>query len=111
MKYIHLRRIQKTLLSTGGVTIAYNSIKKGSYTEHTISFAVCSEKDNYCKRTGRDKALDRFVKGHTYKLESTSNQPIYEILQGIEEFFDNNIYLDYLDKKTMKILKKECHGL
>lgn len=113
MKYIHIRPKDKNKkpLPRGGITIAYHSNNKDYYDEQTISFAVCSEKDNYCKRTGRDKALDRFLKGNTYKFETTPKHTINDILDCLEEFFENKIYLDFLDKKTMKILKKECHGL
>jgi len=111
MKYIHIRRRDKykTPLPTGGLTIAYKTNFNPDYEEQTISFAVCSESDNYCKRTGRDKALDRFLKGHTYKFETTKDNRINDILDNLEEFFNNQIYLDFLDKKTMKILKKELH--
>lgn len=47
----------------GGVTLAY-IVQEDSNGKHLeISFAQCSDKDNYCKKTGREVALDRYIKG------------------------------------------------
>lgn len=58
MKFYHYHPRQK-----GGVTLCWNiqETSNGKFLE--IAFAQCSDKDQYCKKTGRDLCLDKYLKG------------------------------------------------
>jgi len=47
----------------GGITIAYEIAETNQGKTLLLSFAQCSKKDYYCKRTGRDRALDKYIMG------------------------------------------------
>jgi hypothetical protein len=71
MRILHVRNHEfngKTLRSSptakGGMTIAYENNKHIV----TIATAVVSEKDCYCKKTGRELAMQRFADGMTVML-------------------------------------------
>ena len=106
MKYIHLRRYNGTQrLATGGVTIAFTNIQQGESTVHLASFAVCSEKDNYCKKTGRDEALNRYIEGQYITCKVIPEIPIVtQILDTFEEHL--SVKFHRLNKADFKILKK-----
>ena len=112
MKYIHIRRkIKGNPVPCGGVTVAYKTEERYTHDVHTVSLAVCSERDNYCKRTGRDKAVARFLEGTFYTIQTDpDDETIPQILDTLEELFSNHILLDHLDKISMKALKREVHN-
>ena len=112
MKYIHIRRkIKGNPVPCGGVTVAYKTEERYTHDVHTVSLAVCSERDNYCKRTGRDKAVARFLEGTFYTIQTDpDDETIPQILDTLEELFSNHILLDHLDKISMKALKREEHN-
>lgn len=103
MKYIHIRRRlpDDTPAPTGGLTIAYTKPKDG-FVE--ISFAVCSDKDNYCKQTGRDKALDRFIQNNKMYFDETLCKTVEDIIYTFEDFFDLSV--DLANKQYFKEIKK-----
>ncbi len=57
MKFYH--HINPT--NKGGVTIAYEIVESNKGKSLVFSFAQCSKKDYYCKRIGRDRALDKYI--------------------------------------------------
>lgn len=53
MKYYH--HINKN--GKGGITLGYELIEHSQGKSLAISFAQCSNKDNYCKKRGKELAL------------------------------------------------------
>jgi hypothetical protein len=83
IKYIHLRRrhpLYGTLEATGGVTVAYeltgeppdpvvfNPNRAPRMVEYT--YAICSPKDHYTRKIGRDIARGRLVTEHQQGVHS-----------------------------------------
>lgn len=110
MKYVHCRvwndpteqtAYLTTLSPKGGLTLAC----KLENQKIKVGIAVCSEKDAYCKRTGRDKALERFLNNKTITID-LDYFDIDEILEAIQAQNNNKIFLDILTKNTIKKLKK-----
>ncbi len=71
MRILHVRNVAFSVktgshvaVAKGGMTIAYESNKHVV----TIATAVVSEKDCYCKKTGRELAMQRFADGMTVML-------------------------------------------
>ncbi len=64
MKFFHY--IPKS--KRGGVTIAHELIEHNQGKTLVLAFAQVSDKDTYCKKIGRDVALNNYVKGNTLKL-------------------------------------------
>lgn len=71
MRFLHVRNKvfnnkvgDYVLAPKGGMTIAYTSNKHVV----TLATAVVSERDCYCKKTGRDLAKVRFEEGMTVML-------------------------------------------
>lgn len=64
MKFFHY--IPKS--KRGGVTIAHELIEHNQGKTVIFSFAQVSDKDAYCKKVGRDIALNNYIKGNTIKL-------------------------------------------
>lgn len=64
MKFYH----HPGLNNKGGVTVAYiiQQTEKGKFVEFAL--AQCSDKDNYCRKTGREVALDRYIKGQIFSI-------------------------------------------
>jgi len=65
-------RIRRIIVEKGnrkmGVTIAYTEdLEMGKY---TCAFSFLSPEDNHCKRIGREKAIERFVKGETVEVDA-----------------------------------------
>lgn len=62
MKFIHLRSGTK-----GGYTIAYEKVDSPEQYDslYRWSYAQCSNKDNYCKKIGRDIAMGRIMAGQS----------------------------------------------
>ena len=63
MKFMHIRCYkQGTQLPSarGGVTIAFKKDEKGDL--YKVAYAVCSEKDNYCKKPDVTKPPNIFSK-------------------------------------------------
>lgn len=121
MKYIHLRifndpalirnnrKVRSFPKAHGGITIAY---QKQNNNEYKVAFAICSEKDNYCKRTGRDEATKHMLNGKTITmhLNNVSSKPL-QIIDNLERHYKYKITLDHIGKESMKILKKALHDL
>ena len=65
-KFVHIRKIDEfgTLLPTGGLTVAYSLVPWVGDNEYDIVFnvAMCSVKDLYCHKTGREVAVERLNK-------------------------------------------------
>ncbi len=64
MKFFHY--IPKS--KRGGVTIAHELIEHRQGKTVIFAFAQVSDKDAYCKKIGRDIALNNYIKGNTIKL-------------------------------------------
>lgn len=77
----------------GGVTIAHELIEHNQGKTLILAVAQASDKDNYCRRTGRDVALDNYINGHITKLVVKGSRK--NIQQRIEQylvFFAESIY-------------------
>lgn len=88
MKFFHWNPYHK-----GGVTIAYelHTTKQGHYIQMAV--AQCSKKDVYCKQTGRDVAIDRFVNNQTFILTvKGSTKAIKRRISNTLAAFANSIW-------------------
>jgi len=52
----------------GGITLCYELIEHSKGKAIAISFAQCSKKDQYCKKTGRALAAKRMMEGDMFAL-------------------------------------------
>ncbi len=52
----------------GGVTIAHELIEHNQGKTLVLAVAQASDKDNYCRRVGRDIALDNYINGRTFRI-------------------------------------------
>lgn len=73
MQFIHLRWFDKktgNLLPKGGVTATYSLVYDNSTTSvfANIAVAKCQDVDVFCKRLGREKALERYHRGSTWSV-------------------------------------------
>jgi len=64
MKFFHYIPPSKK----GGVTIAHELIEHNQGKTLIIAVAQASDKDNYCRRTGRDVALDNYINGKVFSF-------------------------------------------
>ena len=64
MKFFHYIPFTKK----GGVTIAHELIEHNQGKTLVLAIAQASDKDNYCRRTGRDIALDNYINGRVFNL-------------------------------------------
>jgi hypothetical protein len=81
VKFIHLRRIVDADLADvdmhGGATVAF----KQNGREVIYAVARCTDRDNYCRRTGRIIAAGRLLKGQ--KITAVVLEPeesIYDVV-------------------------------
>lgn len=76
----------------GGVTLAYEVAENHQGKTLLISFAQCSKKDYYCKRTGRDRALNKYIDGNiTAIVVKGSIGSIKNRIQAYLPFLASNI--------------------
>lgn len=63
----------------GGCTLAYDIIHHEKGKKIVIAVAQVSKKDYYCKKTGRDIATARYLKGETqsFVIKSKKNMDIF----------------------------------
>lgn len=73
--------------SLGGFTVVYHQAKRNSFV--TLSTAVCSSKERYCRKIGKSLAVDNFVAGKTITLPVPKWTSAPRV---IEAFFDIGIY-------------------
>ena len=64
MKFFHYIPQSKK----GGVTIAHELVEHNEGKTLIFSIAQVSDRDNYCRRTGRDIALDNYIQGRTFSI-------------------------------------------
>lgn len=64
MKFFHYIPASKK----GGITIAHELIEHNQGKTLILAIAQASDKDNYCRRIGRDIALDNYINKRTFKL-------------------------------------------
>jgi hypothetical protein len=68
-RLIHMRywedAEQTSARNRGGVTIAYHLLDNG---HAFVAFSRCSDKDNFCKKTGRNIAIGRLQSGHCWHI-------------------------------------------
>ena len=110
MKFMHIRCYKQGAQlpsARGGVTIAFQKDKKGDL--YKVAYAVCSEKDNYCKKTGRDEATNPLLENKLIFVEVDESHSICgQIIDTLEAYFDYKVLFDgRFDKKAMKLLKQE----
>lgn len=80
INYAHIRPSSDS--RSGGLTIAYTNLEKGSTGEVTYAIARCSPKDNFSRRLGRRIAEGRLDKGMSDKVYSNSSK-YADIVQAI----------------------------
>jgi hypothetical protein len=85
-KYVHLRyhQLDESIHNMGGVTIAYRIDDANKQVQWT--YVVCSEKDNFCRFTGRHMAEDKFGEGEYY---------LYNF-----DLFDVKVFLSHAKRKV-----------
>lgn len=64
MKFFHYIPPSKK----GGVTIAHELIEHNQGKTLILAVAQASDKDNYCRRIGRDVALDNYIQGKVFSI-------------------------------------------
>lgn len=64
MKFFHYIPASKK----GGVTVAHELIEHNQGKTLVLAVAQASDKDNYCRRVGRDIALDNYINGRTFRI-------------------------------------------
>jgi hypothetical protein len=76
IRYLHVR---KENLQKGGTTVAYE------VDDDTIRFAVakCSDRDNYCRKTGRSIATGRLNANKDRTIAYMRGAPIEAILRNL----------------------------
>lgn len=78
VEYIHIRYPSEDdeleLSGKGGATIAYRPTPDNEGVEFGI--AICSDRDNYCKRIGRDISLGRLLSGDREILPITGPRTV-----------------------------------
>ncbi len=119
LKFIHIRRFKydpafvfrDEISPKGGITIGYTKPDRKGYRK--VAVAVCSEKDAYCRKTGREKVIERFKDGKYFTVRVDDyDQPgwvVDDILDAIEERFSYQIRFDELEVK--REWKKVKHAL
>jgi len=115
MKFMHIRMHRYQPWNSdiptphGGVTIAY---QKQDDDKYKVALAVCSEKDNYNKRTGRDEATKHMLDGKFITLQLHNNSAkTTQILQHLEQHFKYHILFRYLNRESMKFIKRAINDL
>lgn len=76
VKFLHLRVKDS---QKGGQTIAYKVLGQSV----AFSSAMCSDRDNYCRKTGRAIATGRLNAGKNTQINCDPTKPIDAILQEI----------------------------
>ena len=64
MKFFHYIPASKK----GGVTVAHELIEHNQGKTLVLAVAQASDKDNYCRRVGRDIALDNYINSRTFRI-------------------------------------------
>ena len=88
MKFIHFHPEPK-----GGVTIAYEILTHEN--GHTLKFAIAqvSNKDCYCKQTGRDVSLNNYIQGKTFSITvKGSGKKLMHRMEIYLNYLANSIY-------------------
>lgn len=81
VKFFHIRNLTPygDVSNNGGMTVAYQAKDK----EIAYAVAVCSKKDNFCKKTGRDLAFSRLL-GNSLKIQLPRvERDVESFLRGI----------------------------
>lgn len=89
----------------GGTTLAmqqiepwyFDTLEPGTFFELSIGKAKCSVKDNYCKKTGRDLALERMKPRRVTVLDV-----IYGIVI-LKDEKDNSVYHMVKNEKSTRV--------
>lgn len=80
-KFVHIRNYMEdgSVSSKGGYTIAYDPLTNDSF---AFAVAKCHEKDNFNKKTGRNKAAGRLKSKNLWDVHvgCTSEQQFVEYL-------------------------------
>lgn len=86
VRFLHIRNLHNEnngddsyISCKGGTTIAYEM--EGTFVR--FSTAKCSERDNYCRKTGRTIATGRLNAGKHSLVPFLDNKPIDAILREI----------------------------
>lgn len=82
IRFLHIRRMAGSAhgpLGKGGMTVAYE------VDDDTIRFAVakCSQRDNYCRKTGRAIATGRLNANKDHTIVHMIGTPIEAILRNL----------------------------
>ena len=75
----------------GGATVAYRREPNGSF---SYAVALCSDRDNFNRRIGRDISLGRLVKGPAVVVPEQTLDEWLEILDNVDIAFE--AYMDEL---------------
>lgn len=89
MKFYHF--IPKN--NIGGVTLCHDLIEHNQGKTLKIAIAQASDKDHYCRRTGRDIALDNYINGRSLSIVVKGSKK--NIQKRIEEQLWNIAYSIY----------------
>lgn len=112
--YIHLRQQGKKMLTS--LTIAYLLTSANDKSILILGISVCSKKDQFCKRTGRDIAHGRMLKRlygkETFDIKDTeafkSEKGRQELHKFIFKYYTANVPM-YKIKKHIYMLNKQLY--
>lgn len=75
----------------GGATLAYEIITNKNGKKLKIAIGLCSYKDPYCRKKGRDSATKQLVAGNT--IEIITKRKLKDIPKVIRYFATSSVYL------------------
>jgi hypothetical protein len=105
--YYHIRKEDgEHIAPRGGVTLAmeqieawyFDTLEMGTFFEKSIGKARCSRDDNYCKKVGRDLAVERMKPTKLTVIASIVSPVDNKKIVVLKDAKDNSLY--YLKKVT-----------
>ena len=71
----------------GGMTVVYRKLKTNSFIE--VATSICSKRDLYCRKLGKQLAVNNFFDGKIIHLPLSGNYPD----QAILSYFGDNCHV------------------
>lgn len=113
VRFMHIRAwddFKDEQASKGGVTVAYTPITNGpnGISGRYLTFAVCSEKEAYCRAIGREAALENGRSGFEIFVSREDFPNCYDWYDTIEvalvKYFEACVWTKKGRKKLARVL-------
>jgi len=81
IQFIHRRPVDaatRDFSSRGGFTVAYRAVPEDNHVEYSV--AVCSDRDNFNKKLGRDIAAGRLTRGMARRIVVGTEEDFREVM-------------------------------